>query len=153
MEINDLLDDDDKLTPNQLCDHFIGLITGLNSTPLWLALQMELRVESVTYGDTIKTCDAITRVLTQFISHEQQVAEKAASDRTAGRALTAAEELTATGNKDPIKTTLDGKPKDPCPLCKKMGHWKSQCFQNPNADLETKKLALRIAPKLSLIHI
>ena len=86
-------------------------------------------------------------MLTQFISHEQQVAEKAASDRTAGRALTAAEELTATGNKDPSKTTLDGKPKDPCPLCKKMGHWKSQCFQNPNADLETKRLALRIAPK------
>ena len=37
-EINEQLENDDRMTSNQLCDHYISLITGLNSTPLWLAL-------------------------------------------------------------------------------------------------------------------
>ena len=37
-EVNDQLDSDDKMTDNQLCDHYINLVTGLNSTPLWLSL-------------------------------------------------------------------------------------------------------------------
>ena len=43
-EINEQLENKGRMTSNQLCDHYISLVTGLNSTPLWLALQMELRV-------------------------------------------------------------------------------------------------------------
>ena len=74
-EINEQLENKDRMTSNQLCDHYISLVTGLNSTPLWLALQMELRVEAVKYGDVTNTVQCITRVLTNFISHEQAVAE------------------------------------------------------------------------------
>ena len=42
-ELNDQLEEKDQLTNHQLCDHYTGLIEGLNSPALWLALQVELR--------------------------------------------------------------------------------------------------------------
>ena len=143
-EINEQLENKDRMTSNQLCDHYISLVTGLNSTPLWLALQMELRVAAVKYGDVTNTVQCITRVLTNFISHELAVAELSSANRNKNRAFTAG----ANKNKDPSKTGLQrkGPPTTPCPFCKKM-HWGEQCFQNPNANDSTKKLALRIAPK------
>ena len=115
-EVNDQLDDDDKLTNNQLCDHYIKLISRLKSTPLWLSLQVELRTDLVNYGDVNKTIACITRVLTTFISHEQSLADDA--NEGAGRALAGMEAAKYTPNKDPTKTGLNkkGPPKTPCPL-------------------------------------
>ena len=123
------------------------LQSKLKSPPLWLALQVELRTAAVTYGDTAKTLMCITRVLTTFIAHEQSLADEAAANGS-GRALPGMNADKPHSGKDPAKTGLNrkGTPKTPCPLCKKP-HWKSQCFQNSNADEDTMKLAARIAPK------
>ena len=146
-EVNNQLELDDRLTPNQLCDHYLKLISRLKSSPLWLSLQVELRTDAVAYGDLPRTITCITRVLTTFISHEQSLADE--SNDNAGRALPAMEtDKPPPPSRDPTKTGLakKGIPKTPCPICKKM-HWKYQCFQNPNADEDTMKLAARIAPK------
>ena len=84
---------------------------------------MELRVEAVKYGDVTNTVQCITRVLTNFISHEQAVAELSSANRNKNRAFTAG----ANKNKDPSKTGLQrkGPPTTPCPFCKKM-HWGEQ---------------------------
>ena len=145
-EVNGQLDIQDRMTSNQLCDHYISLIAKLKSQPLWLALQVELRTAGVVYGDTASTLTCITRVLTTFIAHEQSLADEAAANG-AGRALPGME-TDKPPAKDPIKNFTNKKdlPKKPCPICKKM-HWKSKCFQNVNADEDAKKLAVRIAPK------
>ena len=145
-EVNNQLEEDDRLTDNQLCDHYVKLISRLKSNPLWLSLQVELRTDGVTYGDLTKTIACITRVLTTFIAHEQNLADDSNGDT--GRALPAVDTDKPPVSKDPTKSGLGkrGPPKTPCPLCKKM-HWKWQCFQNPQADEDTMKLAHRIAPK------
>ena len=144
-EINDQLDDDDKMTDNQMCDHLKKLIYKLNSTPLWLALHTELRLRQVSYSDVNGTQECITTVLTSFLSQDDEAAREAAAaaEKEAARTLMMKE-----GNKDPAKGGLDKPkpPRDPCPLCGKM-HWKSQCFQNPKADDDTRRLAMRLAPK------
>ena len=147
-EVNNQLDLDDRMTSNQLCDHYISLISKLKSQPLWLALQVELRTAAVVYGDTAKTLTCITRVLTTFIAHEQSLVDEAAAAGNAGRALPGMDAGQPPAARDPPKTGLNKKgiPKTPCPLCKKM-HWKNKCFQNIDADEDAKKLAVRIAPK------
>ena len=142
-ELNDQLDDEDRLTNHQLCDHYTGLIENLNSPPLWLALQVELRTNGHQYGDVEETINCITRVLTVFIGRDERANEAAA----AARALKV--EGTRFKGKDPAKGGLQAEksvPDSPCNLCGKM-HWRSQCFQNHRADKATRDLALRIAPK------
>ena len=147
-EVNCQLDEEDRMTSHQLCDHYISLISKLKSQPLWLALQVELRTAAVKYGDTASTLTCITRVLTTFIAHEQALADEASGQGGTGRALPGMDTDHPPGGRDPIKTGLGkkGPPKTPCPICKKM-HWKNKCFQNVNADEDAKKLAVRIAPK------
>ena len=146
-EINDQLDDDDKMTANQMCDHLKKLIYKLNSTPLWLALHTELRLRQVSYNDVAGTKQCITTVLTSFLSQDDEAARNAASaaekESAAAKGFTVKE-----GGKDPVKGGLNKPqpPRNPCPLCGK-AHWKKQCFQNHEADADTRKLALKFAPK------
>ena len=144
-EINDQLDDDDKMTDNQLCDHFKKLIYKLNSTPLWLALHTELRLKQIAFNDVHGTTECITTVLTSFLSQDDEAAREAAAaaeKEAAGKGF-----MLKNGSKDPVKGGLNKRPPDtPCPLCGKM-HWKDQCFQNHQANADTRKLALKYAPK------
>ena len=74
-EINSLLEEGDRMTNHQLCDHYISLIEGLkslNSPPLWLALQVELRTNGHQYGDVEETANCITKVLTIFIARDER---------------------------------------------------------------------------------
>ena len=141
-EINVQLDIDDQMTDNQLCDHYTGLIEGLDSSPLWLALQVELRTNGHDYGDVDETIKCITKVLTVFIGRDERANDKAAAQR----ALMTNPDR---NRRDPTKGGLQKErsiPNKPCNLCGKL-HWHSQCFQNPKCDEETKKLALRVAPR------
>ena len=144
-EINDQLDDDDKMTANQMCDHLKKLIYKLNSTPLWLALHTELRLRQVSFSDVNGTTECITTVLTSFLSQDDEAAREAAA--AAEKEAAAKGFMLKEGSKDPVKGGLSQRPpKTPCPLCGKM-HWKNKCFQNHQADADTKQLALKFAPK------
>ena len=114
-EVNNQLKQDDRLTDNQLCDHYMKLISRLKSTPLWLSLQVELRSDGVMYGDISKTVTCITRVLTTFISHEQNLADE--SGNNTGRAL-------------PSMDTDKGPNKDPELVLQALS-----CTEPPNVDL------------------
>ena len=77
--LNDQLDDDDKMTDNQMCDHLKKLIYKLNSTPLWLALHTELRLRQVAFNDVDGTTECITTILTSFLSQDDEAAREAAA--------------------------------------------------------------------------
>ena len=129
------------MTSHQLCDHYTSLIEGLNSPPLWLALQVELRTNGHKYGDVEETVKCITKVLTIFIARDERENERAAS----ARALSASTKHRKDPQKGGLQADKSG-PDTPCRLCGKM-HWHSQCFQNPKADDDTRRLAMRLAPK------
>ena len=128
-EVNNQLEQDDRLTPNQLCDHYVKLIGRLKSTPLWLSLQVELRTDGVAYGDISKTVTCITRVLTTFISHEQSLADEA--NESTGRALPSMDADKPAGGRDPVKTNL---PKKSIALFQRRhAHCARRCIGNSNA--------------------
>ena len=117
---------------------FTGLIEKLDSQPLWLALQIELRTNGHNYGDVEETIKCITKVLTLFIGRD----ERANAEASAARALAANHRDPAKSGLQPDKTV----PTTACKFCGKM-HWQSECFRNPRANEATKKLAQKLAPK------
>ena len=163
--INDQLPIEDKVTSHQLCDHYLKLIRDLGNVAVISALDTELKMSQVTYGDAQSTVDCIVRTLT----NQLVVAECASLEANgnfqgnSGRAMLTHDKTgdqldNGSANKtgsDPKKSTINksgglgGQNKPPpdyeCKLCGR-NHFENRCFKNPNADDSTKKWAARVAP-------
>ena len=140
-DINTQLEDHEgKLSELQRSEHYITLIRHLKSDSLMMSLEMELRLHQVVHGDLEGTKNAITRVLT----HRVMDLECDRIEAQSNRALV----TKPAGSKDPRKTNLNkrGPPTTPCPICGSMKHWSIKCYQNPNADDDTKRRAPKESP-------
>ena len=131
-ELNSQLISDDQFSDRYRAEHYIKLVHGLKSPAIKTALTLDLRVNSVVHGDLQSTISAITRV----ISSELIDLETERLEEVNGKAFKAQD-----ARKNNIKP-----PTTPCPICGSMKHWSKNCWQNPNADDETKKRAPKNTP-------
>ena len=138
-EIKDLIEDlnsqlvpDDRYSDRHRAEHFIKLVHGLKSPAVKSALTLDLRVNSIVHGDLQGTISAITRVISsELIDLEADRLEEAN-----GKAFKAQD-----ARKNNIKPITS-----PCPICGSMKHWAKKCWQNVNADDETKRKAPKNTP-------
>ena len=131
-ELNSQLVKDDQFSDRHRAEHYIRLVHGLKSPAIKTALTLDLRVNSVLHGDLQGTITSITRVISsELIDLETERLEEAN-----GKAFKAQD-----AKKNHIKPPLT-----PCPICGSMKHWSKNCWQNPNADDETKKRAPKNTP-------
>ena len=139
-DLNSQLKEKEGLSEMQLSEHYLTLISDLECSSLESKLDTDMCNNKVEHGDLSKTTAAITRCLAQHMARldikRMSIANKSA------RAMNAAPPPVRA---DPRKN-FTNRPTTPCPVCGSMKHWKQQCYQNPNADEETKKRAPRSSP-------
>ena len=123
---------DDRYSERHRAEHLIKLVYGLKSPAIKSALTLDLRVNSIVHGDLQGTISAITRVISsELIDLEADRLEEAN-----GKAFKAQD-----ARKNNIKPITS-----PCPICGSMKHLSKKCWQNVNADDETKKRAPKNTP-------